>query len=181
MSPWKVILATVVIFAAGVFTGGFVAQRAFRHTKVVSVPQEFMPSPWFVRREFLGHLDRRLDLTPAQHERIGKVLEDGQEKAKIITGLMWPEMEDVLRDVTEKIRGELNPDQRAKFQELLRNPPRRPGSGPPSRDDPRRKPDSRGPQRTNAPLAPPLPESQPAPPDRAILTNAPPPAEALRQ
>ena len=139
MSPWKVILATVIIFGTGVLTGGFVTQRAFRdrpaaHDRHARQP-DLVPTPHFVRREFLQQMDRHLDLTPQQYERIAKILQDSQERTRIIVGLVSPEIQEELREVRKEIRAELDPEQRKKFEEMQHLMKRRP---PPDRPDRRR-------------------------------------------
>ena len=151
MSPWKVILATIVIFAAGVITGGVLVNRIQRPERPGAPPQfarprpEMVPTPWFARREFLDRMDRHLNLSREQYERIARILEDSQQRTRRIVSRVNPEIQDELRHVRHEIRTELTPEQAKKFDELehlLRRPGRPPNEttdmrrGPPRRDPP---------------------------------------------
>lgn len=153
MSPWKVILATVIIFAAGVLTGAFVVQRFQRPERPGILPpphvrpqQELVPTPWFVRREFLDRMERHLQLNQDQYERIAKILQASQERTRAIVGRVGPEIQDELRHVRRQIRSELTPEQARKFDEMQRHPRRPPGA--PDSTDNRRPP----PLRRDGPL-----------------------------
>lgn len=141
MSPWKVILATVIIFGTGVLTGGFVAQRAFRERPAgpqASAHQpDLVPVPYTVRREFLERMDQHLNLSREQYDRIARILRDSQERTRIIVGLVSPEIQEELRAVRQEIREELTPEQRKKFEELQHLLNRRP---PPPEQRPDRRP-----------------------------------------
>lgn len=135
MSPWKVILATIVIFAAGVITGGVLVNRVQRPERPGPLPpfarpqQEMMPTPWFARREFLDRMDQHLNLNRDQYERIAAILQQSQDRTRKIMHRVGPEIQDELRQVRRDIRNELTPEQAKKFEELqhqLRGP-RRPG------------------------------------------------------
>lgn len=135
MSPWKVILATVIIFAAGVITGGVLVhrvQRPERPAPIAAFPQpqpEFMPTPWFARREFLDRMDRRLNLSREQYDRIAKILQESQERTRRIVGRVGPEIQEELRQVRRQIRTELTPEQTKQFEEHLMRRPQRPPPG----------------------------------------------------
>lgn len=146
MNYWKVILATVVIFATGVLTGGLLVdyvshthQKGSRRAPVkpVASPQTNNPaspnSPDFLMprmakemgKQFVKQLDDTLKLTPEQHERIEKIIAEGQERNREIWTNVVPKMRGVMQEVNEQIRTELKPEQLKPFEELLKNPPRR--------------------------------------------------------
>lgn len=153
MSPWKVILATVIIFAAGVITGGLLVQRTQRPERPGPLPpfarpqQDIVPTPWFARREFLDRMDRQLNLSREQYDRIAKIIQSSQERTRQIVGRVRPEIQDELRHVRREIRGELTPEQAKKFDELQQRM-REPNRPPPDNLDSRRGP---GPGRRNLP------------------------------
>ena len=101
MSPWKVILATLVIFIAGLVTGAVGAKRLMKPPR--PVPPEPM-QPWMLREQFRCELDRRLRLTPEQNARIERAMREGQERVKEIWSLVGPEMQAELRAVREESR-----------------------------------------------------------------------------
>lgn len=118
MSPWKVILATLVIFIAGLVTGAVGVKGLLKPT---GPGNRYEPmQPWMLRENFRAELDRRLDLTPEQNARIEKVMHEGQERVKEIWSLVGPEMQAELRAVREEMRRELTPEQRRRFDDLMR-------------------------------------------------------------
>ena len=149
MNPWKIVLATLVIFGTGVVTGGLLvsySDRALHSTapKPVAVnntrpgPVGAPPNPTGrenrvppplpapLRKDFLDRLERELDLTAGQRERIEKIITDGQERTRQVWQTIEPQMRGELTTTRERIRGELNPDQLQKFEEIMRHPQRRP-------------------------------------------------------
>jgi hypothetical protein len=148
---WKVILATAVIFGAGVFTGGLLVQNvdhsrlrnwhrptastdARSQTNKVDAtrPQEPVHprQPEMFSRQFVQQLDDALDLTPEQRDKISKIIADGQERNRQIWTNYVPQIYKVTQDVQQQIRTELTPDQLKQFETLMKpHPSRRP---PPS-------------------------------------------------
>ena len=123
VSPWKVILATLVIFIAGLVTGAIGVQRLLKPRG--PQPRGEVVHPWMLRDNFRAELERRLQLTPEQSERIERITREGQERVREISSLVTPEIQAELKAVREEIRETLTPEQRAKFEEMLRM--RRPG------------------------------------------------------
>ncbi|MDB6030935.1 MAG: motif protein [Verrucomicrobiales bacterium] len=120
MSPWKVILATLVIFTAGLFTGAVGVQY-------LSTPlARFRPGPdnpfqpWMLRDQFVKYLGNQMDLSPDQRERISAIVHDSQQRTQILTGLIEPEMREELRNTREAIRQVLTPAQREQYDEILK-------------------------------------------------------------
>jgi uncharacterized membrane protein len=145
VNNWKVIptivLATVLIFGAGVFTGGmlvdYVKQAHPRQgvkrqqpgpvaaAVTNSTPSTHPPRPPEVlSKDFLQRLDGEIQLTKDQHEAIQKIISEGQN-----------EMRKVLQDSRLEIREVLTPAQREQFDELMKRPFHKPLFGtnaPPS-------------------------------------------------
>ena len=135
MSAWKVILATLVIFTTGLITGGLMVKK-FSSSKpppLVSQPQESMTpaEPWLMRNALLFQMQRELNLTPDQHARIQKILEESRENWRVLWEIMGPEVQSELRHVREAITEELEPNQRERFERLLQERPRRQKEMPP--------------------------------------------------
>lgn len=131
MNSWKIILATVVIFGAGVVTGGLLVncvQRehlgwrhaaAARHNR--SGARELpMPRAQLLNREFVEKLDATLHLTPEQRRKIEKIIADGQKRNHDLWRLVAPQFRAVMQDVHQRIRAVLTPEQQKQFQELVR-------------------------------------------------------------
>lgn len=171
MNSWKVILATILIFGAGVLTGSFITQRQrpvqTRFQRAPANPEATRPNPWFVRKEFLRRMDQKLQLAPEQHERIARILEESQERTRALMRPITPQMQAEVREVRQKIRAQLTPDQVPKFEELLQHnrPPR-------SSDDRKSGPRPPGAGRRGTPTPPPpSPEAPTATNELGTQTN----------
>jgi hypothetical protein len=130
---WKIILATVVIFGAGVMTGGLLVNYVDHAPPGNHPPPDNhgsdlpMPHGEMLGKQFLSQLDDVLHLTPEQHKTIEKIIADGQGRAHDLWKLVSPQFREVMQDVHQKIREQLNPDQRKQFEKLLKqfHPPHR--------------------------------------------------------
>ena len=170
MNSWKVILAAVVIFGAGVLTGGllvnYVDHSPLQNVRLPFVgarplsqmgehgrlhPEEFPRprSPEMLRKEFVERFDNALKLTPGQHDAIQKIITAGQEQNRQIWTNVAPKMRQEMERVHQQIRAELTPDQQKKFEALVKQfAPRRP---------PHDEPPPGPPQSTNPPPPEPAP------------------------
>lgn len=124
MKIWKAILATLVIFAAGMFAGGLVAKKV-----LPPKPLPVAAPPVDMQQRFYQKLKKELELTADQTNRLDKIFVEGNARVKIIWDLMAPELQKERQEVYENIRAVLNPPQREKFEQLTKErPPRRPDS-----------------------------------------------------
>jgi uncharacterized membrane protein len=135
VNNWKVILATAVIFGAGVLTGGLLVNHVqdahprggFRRpapeahasatNQVVRSPDAAKPlrPPEILSKQFLQRLDDDLHLSQEQHEATQKIINDGQNL-----------MRKVVQDARLEIREVLTADQQKQFDELMKRPFRKP-------------------------------------------------------
>lgn len=152
MNIWKIVIATVVIFATGVVTGGLLASHAQRINArqmrrltnaleawrahpadmLRTARGELRPLVDEQRRQFLRTIQRELNLRPEQRARIEQIIREGQEKTREILNTIRPELREHWRQLNNKIRAELTPPQRKRFDELLRERPwgrTEPGAG----------------------------------------------------
>lgn len=175
MNAWKIILATLVIFAAGVVTGGLVvgyanhtqpkvhrlalrdaANRRLENPQPAMNPREpaLLPRvpntvPQWLRMDFLQRLNGELQLTEEQHRQIEGIIKEGQERNQQLWKRALPEMRREIQATKDRIRGVLDPQQVRRFEELMKqHPPRRTGEPMPAD---RRRPDLRDQRR---PLSP---------------------------
>ena len=124
MKVWKVIIATLVIFAAGFVTGGLLVKQ--KKTVPPSpqpppVARVEPPNPMLMQQRFLEHrMKRELNLSPEQTGRIEKIFAESGERIRVLMDLIGPELHGELVDVRDKIRSELDPEQREKFEQLLK-------------------------------------------------------------
>jgi hypothetical protein len=159
MNSWKIIPAVMVIFGAGVLTGGLLVNyvdqghrengrfpfwkansRAQMGDQTPAPPGELSrprtPEMW--RKDFLGHLDEKLKLTPEQHAAISKIIAEGQEQNREIWTNMAPRMRQEMELVQQRIRAELTPEQQKQFEALTRQfaPHHPPHDSPPATNNP---------------------------------------------
>ena len=177
MKNWQVIFATLVIFGAGVVTGGVLviySDRAQHHFSrqhknenprllpLVGNPnprEEKFPQPinlpphGGLRTNFVEKLQNDLKLTPEQHRRIEKIVAESQERTKELWKQAGQPFRKEVQDTKEKIRSELTPQQREKFEEMTQRLPRLPDESQP--------PDSRLRQRDIREPRRPLPPQNP--------------------
>jgi len=133
---WKVILATIVIFGAGVITGGllvnhvehparplFVFHQPARPVSTSRTPYENMPPevrPEILKTNFVQLLNDRLDLTPRQREQIRKIITQSQQNTHDLWKLVAPQFQLVWHDTRQQIREVLTPQQQREFEYLMR-------------------------------------------------------------
>jgi hypothetical protein len=125
VNAWKAIFAALVIFCAGVVTGG-VAGKFFKRQPIQSrLPTGVTVGPgWMQRMEYVKRAERQLDLTPAQRERMEQILQESQEHMKQLWEPIAPHAREEAKRVRERILAELNPEQAKKFEQLTKPRPR---------------------------------------------------------
>ncbi len=115
MNTWKPILAALVIFAAGVVTGGLTVNlRKPAAKKPVAMPREGQ------LRELSRRMQAELDLTPEQRGRIETIIHDSQDRVKLLREEVGQKTSEEFREMRQKIRDELTPEQRKKFAEIMK-------------------------------------------------------------
>ena len=141
MNSWKVIPAVLVIFGAGVLTGGLLVNYVdIQHREQVRFPfgrgnarpqmnGQGQPrsgdltrprSTEMWRKDFLEHLDEALQLTPEQHAAISKIIAEGQERNRELWTNVAPKMRQEMELTHQRIRAELTPEQQEKFEAVVR-------------------------------------------------------------
>ena len=126
MNTWKAIFAAIVIFGAGVVTGGTLLWRLHSNSLATSRPTAEsassgqFSSPGGMRWEFLRRVQRELDLTPEQRERIDKILKESQERTRKLMEPIAPEFHAESKRTKEEFRAVLTPEQQVRFDELLK-------------------------------------------------------------
>jgi Spy/CpxP family protein refolding chaperone len=133
VNTWKVILATMVIFITGVVTGGLLVRFAEREPAPAehgTAQQRPAPpgTPGWVRIDFLRKMQKELDLTVDQSHRVDKLLKESQERTKKLMEPISPSLRAEVQRTKEEFREILTPEQRARFDELVKqqHPQKRP-------------------------------------------------------
>jgi hypothetical protein len=137
VNAWKVIFATIVIFGAGVFSGGLLVnyvdhshQGNHRPPSAPSPPREpvdLAPRPEVLKTNFVQRLDEVLNLTHDQQAQIEVIVADGQLRNRDLWQQIAPQVRAVAQDTRLRIRAVLTDDQKGQFEQLLRRA-RRPGA-----------------------------------------------------
>ncbi len=123
VKSWKIILATMVIFGAGVVTGGLVAHLVGVGTRPPRLaarnPGQTRTEKLSVaggqRLEFLRRAQRELALTQEQRERIDKLLKESQERTRKVLEPVTPELRREMEQTTKEFVEILTPEQRERF------------------------------------------------------------------
>src|SRR5438128_1777247 len=109
-----VVLATVVIFAAGLVTGGLLVKQ--------SLPPKNNPAPPMARFDGLRRAleDAQLNLRPEQRRRIEGIFQEKRELIADYFSIIDPELRYAFRSTLEEVRAQLTPEQRQRFEEIGR-------------------------------------------------------------
>lgn len=122
MSPWKVIFATMVIFACGVVTGVLVIRTQGlpeAPPSIASVPSPGAPGPVPVWN-YITRLNSKLDLTPEQLHKIEKIMQDSQATNAAIRKTIAPLLKAEVERDHKAINDLLTAEQQPKYAELLK-------------------------------------------------------------
>ena len=125
MNPWKVILATLTIFIAGLVSGLVIVQqlavKPLAHRPPVQVAaNEPSLQPGWLRAEFVHRLEDELELTPEQRRKIMNIVHESQERTRLLYSLIGDDVREEMRQTQDAIRKELSRDQAPKFEEMLK-------------------------------------------------------------
>jgi hypothetical protein len=131
VNTWKVILAALVIFGAGFVTGN-VARKISEAGKAPVAPpaatvrtsprsgQPPLSLEQLRKVELMGRVQKDLDLSPEQHARIEKIIEDSQGRIRDLWDQVAPDIHDEYDDVQKKVCQELTPEQKKTFDDLMK-------------------------------------------------------------
>jgi hypothetical protein len=134
VNSWKIILATIVIFGAGVITGGLLVDHvkhpAYSHPPHPSTPPPAspsdvgdMPAPLraqMLNKQFVAQLNDELQLSKEQREQIQKIIAQGQQSSRDLWKLVGPQFQIISRDTRQQIREVLTAQQRKQFEMLVK-------------------------------------------------------------
>jgi len=143
MKSWKAWLLVAVIFSTGALAGAF-AMRAYM---AWNLPDLLADTRKRFEEHFLEMLDREVDLTEEQKQRLLPILKDAAAKGDEIHAFVRQRFDSLRKETDGRIVQELDAQQRVKFAEFRarmeemvrrgprpgdgRMPPPPPGFGPP--------------------------------------------------
>ena len=127
MNIWKPILAALLIFAAGVVTGGLTIRLKGRpFVRPAGLPAQGLDRtrppqrPEAELRELSQRLQRHLKLSSEQRERVEAIVKESRERMQTIAEEMAPRTREEFRRLRERIRAELTPGQRQEFEAIFK-------------------------------------------------------------
>jgi len=127
VKAWKPILAALVIFAAGVVTGGMTLDlkrspwNLLAGPRSDSVHKPYASARWDIQlRDISKRMEEQLALTPEQRERVTTIVHETQGRMRTLWEDVAPRTREEMRQMREKIRAELTPEQRKKFEQIFK-------------------------------------------------------------
>lgn len=115
MGTRRAILYLLVVFVLGAVVGGLATHWASRRGWA-SERSDYRRDP----RGALEWLNRELKLSPNQRAQVEAILDDTGQAYRTIRQRTRPEYESVRQQGRDRIRAVLNEEQRARFEELVR-------------------------------------------------------------
>ncbi|MFH1809973.1 MAG: hypothetical protein ABIJ09_14605 [Pseudomonadota bacterium] len=155
------VLSMVAVFVAGIAVG-LVADRLLEGSRGGHRP----PPPGPPLEHLLERFSGELDLKASQQQAIQEILQQGRVQAEQILGRARPELDATRKGMEERIIALLDPEQAAKYREMLERHPG-PPAGPPLGPPPGGHPPGPGPQGFRPP--------PPGPPGAGPAQASPPP------
>ena len=117
----------MVIFGAGVLTGGLVVGKTAPRSIVRQAPLPAQRLPIFavpnvggVRIEFLRKIQRELDLTPEQRMEVDRILTQSHERTRRLMEPINPQLREEVQRARERFRGVLTEGQKERFDAMLK-------------------------------------------------------------
>ena len=148
VGTWKIVLASLLIFAAGVLTGRLTVGASFRTPRAHAVARTTPGSPRAGSTNFPGtnvatgilrggtnrlsgaphavqrleafrRASRQLDLDPAHRARVDGLVAESTERLRVLWSPVAPLLQQEVKDLRKRIAEELTPEQRERFDALL--------------------------------------------------------------
>jgi Spy/CpxP family protein refolding chaperone len=131
---WKVIVSVIVIFGAGVVTGGLLVASAVRLQPAPAAvafnpppSSAALPSPAASpapgRQVFVQKVRSQLDLTPDQSAQVDAIMKASRDRMVKIMEPVSPQTREETRRVRQEIQAILTPAQKKKFNEIFKHKP----------------------------------------------------------
>lgn len=129
MNAWKVILAALVIYVAGIVTGNFASGLSQATPEDSQGQQSGRPRPPKMH-DLVRRMESRLHLESEQTEKVREIVEASQERMRTLMDDMRPKFETESQSMRLEIEALLSDEQMAKFDEVFERSGIRPSRGP---------------------------------------------------
>ncbi len=121
MKALKLIVATLVIFGAGIVVGTLLESRRMAQARRTEIDRRgAVPLALWQRFETLRRTMRQLELSPEQNARIEGIIKESHARFQKLWEPMAPMARAELEQLKSRIAAELGPEKQAKFEEILR-------------------------------------------------------------
>jgi Spy/CpxP family protein refolding chaperone len=117
------VISVLALFLAGLSIG-VLAMHLYHEGQLVGSGRPFGGPP---HRRFLNALERELDLTPDQQQRIREIHEESHLEIQKLRHELRPRLERQMDETHDRILAVLTPEQQERFKELEREHRRRMG------------------------------------------------------
>ena len=114
MKAWKAVAGVVLVFVLGVLSGGIGVYRFHRS----ALDRFARGEPARVPEFYVRKLSHRLDLDPAQRERVETIVRRTVGEVRQVREECRPRIDEALEKGRRDIRAELRPEQQRRFDEL---------------------------------------------------------------
>jgi Spy/CpxP family protein refolding chaperone len=122
---WKVVIAVMLIFGAGVVTGGLLVRvRVAPHTAPPANAPSVMATPGAIpvgKQMFVQRVRRELDLTSEQSAQVDQIMRASHKRMVKIYEPVSPQAREETRRVRQEIQAILTPDQKKRFNEVFKH------------------------------------------------------------
>ncbi|MBL9173228.1 MAG: hypothetical protein JNL10_06835 [Verrucomicrobiales bacterium] len=120
MKSSKLVLCVLLLFTAGMVTGGAAVRLRDRvRTRNLNQIRGDVPNSVWQRVEFFRKAQRDLSLDREQRNRIESHLRESQENVRQLWAPVAPKVRAEMDSLRDRIRTELTPEQQARFDQVL--------------------------------------------------------------
>jgi len=134
---WKVVIAVMLIFGAGVVTGGLLVRslvprqaKSAQTTTIMGTPTAPGSPVSPARQMFVQKVKRELDLSSDQSAQVDEIMRESRKRMNKIYEPVMPEAREETRRVRQEIQALLTPEQKRKFNEVFKRRQHEGGENP---------------------------------------------------
>ena len=109
----------VLVFLCGAVLGAF-SFRLYTVSTVSAKSPQVSPNPEQFRKNYLATMRSRLTLSDDQVTRLNLILDDTRARIREVHDRSQPEVQEIRKEQTDKIRALLSPGQRSTYEEMLK-------------------------------------------------------------
>jgi Spy/CpxP family protein refolding chaperone len=115
MSTWKAVCAVLIVFILGTVFGLAIS--------LWIAPRTGMSAP-LIQEVAIQRLNRRLarnlSLDPEQRKAVAEILEDTRKQLAEVRKKARPQVHQIIQNARQRMRAQLNAEQQARFDDILR-------------------------------------------------------------